>query len=108
MGSGRSPDIGLRIGCFSNTGTIRCKTIEVSSELNYLTPPAIHCDPYRADVDAAGKASWYRWRTVAGATHVDAWADDPNHPELRSGHAEMMAAWDELLEWVEGERVKSR
>lgn len=104
----RSFEIGLRIDGFSNTGTIRCKTIEVASELDYLTPPAVHCDPYRALVEAAGKAALYRSHLVARATHVDAWADDPNFPELRSGHAEMLAAWDELVEWVEGERVKSR
>jgi hypothetical protein len=104
----RSPEIGSRIEGFSNTGEIRCKTVEVGSELDYLTPPALHCDRYRALVERAGKAALYRSRVVAGATHVDAWADDPNFPELRSGHAEMMGAWDELVEWVDGEQVKSR
>jgi hypothetical protein len=103
----RSRVIGRRIDGFANTGAIRCKTSEVASEFDYLTPPAIHCDPYRALVEAAGKAALYRSRIVSGATHVDAWADDPNFPELRSGHSEMMAAWDDLVEWVEGERVKS-
>lgn len=105
---GRAPEIGDRIAGFANTGSIRCKMMEVASELDYLTPPAVHCVPYRALVEAAGKLPLYRSRIVAGATHVDAWADDPNYPELRSGHAEMMAAWDELVEWVEGEQVKSR
>ncbi len=97
----RSSEIDRRIGGFANTGTIRCKTIEVASELDYLTPPSVHCEPYRALVEAAGKTALYRLCIVAGATHVDAWADDANFPELRSGHAEMMAAWGQLVEWVE-------
>ncbi|HZY99298.1 MAG TPA: hypothetical protein VFE36_06970 [Candidatus Baltobacteraceae bacterium] len=104
----RSAEIVRRIEGFANTGAIRCKTMEVASEFDYLTPPAIHCEPYRAMVEAAGKASSYRSRIVAGATHVDSWADDPNYPELRSGHAEMLAAWEELVHWVEGGPVKSR
>ena len=98
----RSAEIARRIEGFANTGTIRCKTMEVASELDYLTPPSIHVEPYRALVAAAGRTALYRSRIVAGATHVDSWADDPKFPELRSGHAEMMIAWDELVAWVEG------
>jgi hypothetical protein len=103
----RSNDIGLRIDAFANTGTIRCKIIELASELDYLTPASVHCDPYRALVEAGGKRSWYRSRTVARATHVDSWADDPQYPFLRSGHYQMLAAWNELVEWVEGKTAKS-
>ena len=43
----------------------------------------------------------YRGRTIAGATHVDAWAPDPEYPSLRPGLPEVLAAWNDLVAWVE-------
>jgi hypothetical protein len=99
-------EIGRRIDCFANTGTIRCKTIELGSELDHLTPPDVHLKEFQKLVVPAGKAALYRSRTIARATHVDSWADDPQFPQLRSGYAEVMSAWDELVAWVEGGPVK--
>jgi hypothetical protein len=106
--SDRSPAIARRIERFENTGAIRCKLIELASEFDHLTPPRLHFDPYRAMVEQSGKSAGYRGRTIAGAQHVDSWADDPLYPQMRPGLPDVLDAWDELVTWVEGGRVQSR
>jgi hypothetical protein len=98
---GPSPAIGRRIDAIANTGRIRCKTIDLCSEYDQLVPPAIHFEPYGRMVEAAGQSASYRGRTIAGAPHVDSWALDPEYPVLRPGRDEVLAAWDELVAWVE-------
>jgi hypothetical protein len=100
--SRRSPEIARRIERFANTGRIGCRLVEVASEFDYLIPPKVHFDPYRRLVEAAGRADLYRGKLIAGAQHVDSWSDDPEYPQMRSGHPEALAAWDELVAWVEG------
>jgi hypothetical protein len=98
----RDPRIAERVAAFSNTGRIRCKTIELASEYDHLIAPLMHLAPYAALVAGAGAASSYRLRLLAAAQHVDAWADDPAYPQMRPAHARVMVAFDELVRWVEG------
>jgi hypothetical protein len=97
-----SPAIAQRVAQFANTGALRCKLIDLASEFDHLIPPKIHHDPYARLVAAAGKNASYRARVIANAQHVDSWSEDPQYPTMRPGHPEVLAAWDELVAWVEG------
>lgn len=106
--SDRSPLIAERIRAFGNTGAINAKLIDVASEFDHLIPPRIHFEPYRAMVEAAGRADRYRGLLVPGAQHVDSWSEDPEYPGMRPGQPSVLQAWDDLVAWVEGAAVKSR
>jgi hypothetical protein len=97
----RSPRIAERIAGFANTGAIRCKLIDLASGFDHLIPPAEHFVPYGVLVRAAGQAARYRTEILADAQHVDAWSEDPEYPHLRPGWPRVMAAFDELVRWVE-------
>ncbi|HTW84326.1 MAG TPA: hypothetical protein VMD91_09685 [Candidatus Sulfotelmatobacter sp.] len=97
----RDPRIAARIAGFANTGAIRCKLIDLASELDHLIPPAEHFAPYAALVRGAGRAERYRGRLLPDAQHVDAWSEDPDYPRLRPGWPQVMEAFDELVRWVE-------
>lgn len=104
--SARSPEIRRRIEGIANTGTIRCKTVDVASQYDHLIPPRIHFEPYRRLVEGAGCGALYRHVLLDNAQHVDAWSEDPEYPHMRPGQPAMLRAWDELVTWVEGEGVK--
>jgi|SRR5579884_995702 len=97
----RSPVIAERVARYANTGRINCKLIEVAAEYDHLLPPAVNFEPYRRMVERAGRGDVYRGRVAPRAQHVDAWSDDPDYPETRSSYGDLMAAWDELVSWVE-------
>jgi hypothetical protein len=98
----RAPEILDRIGAYAHTGNIQGKLIDLASQYDHLIPPQMHFEPYGRLVAAAGKSASYRGRVIAGAQHVDAWSEDPNYPTLRTGHPDVLEAFDELVEWVEG------
>jgi hypothetical protein len=96
----RSPLIAERVARFSNTGHIRSKLIEVASEYDHLITPSRHHEPYKALVAHAGKSSLYRSSVLANAQHVAAWSEDVEYPRMRVGHADVMAAFDDLVRWT--------
>ncbi len=98
----RSPAILERIDAYAHTGTIRAKMIDIASEYDHLLPPKMHFYPYRAMVERAGCEALYRSELIPNAQHVDAWSEDPNYPQMRPGHPRVLAAFDELVRWVEG------
>jgi len=98
----RSPLIPMRIAAYAHTGNIRSKLIDLASEYDHLLPPRMHFYPYGEMVKAAGKASFYRSELIPNAQHVDAWSQDPEYPQLRPGHPRVLAAFEELVRWVEG------
>lgn len=98
----RSPLIRTRIAAHAHTGNIQTKLIDLASEYDHLLPPRMHLYPYGEMVSAAGKASNYRSELIANAQHVDAWSESPEYPQLRPGHPRVLAAFDELVRWVEG------
>jgi hypothetical protein len=95
------PRVADRIAGFANTGAIRCKLIDLASEYDHLVPPAEHFVPYGELVREAGCGERYRGELIPGAQHVDAWSEDPDYPTLRPGWPRVMAAFDELVRWVE-------
>ena len=98
----RAPAVADRIAAYAHTGNLRAKLIDLASEFDHLLPPKMHFEPYGRMVRAAGKEHLYRSATIANAQHVDAWSEDSNYPEMRPGHARAIAAFDELVTWVEG------
>lgn len=98
----RSPKIVERIAECANTGNIRSKLIDLASEYDHLLPPKMHFYPYGRMVEAAGKSALYRSELIPRAQHVDAWSEDPEYPTMRLGHPRALAAFDELVKWVEG------
>lgn len=98
----RSPLIARRIAEYAHTGEIRAKLIDLASEYDHLLPPKTHFFPYGAMVARAGRSELYRSDLIPNAQHVDAWSEDPNYPQLRPGHPRVLAAFDELVAWVEG------
>jgi hypothetical protein len=98
----RSPAIRERIAAYAHTGALRAKLIDLASEYDHLVTPAVHFHPYRRLVAAAGKAALYRSDTIPNAQHVDAWSEDPDFPQMKPGYPRAIAAFDELVEWVEG------
>ena len=98
----RSPLIAARIASYSHTGDIQTKLIDIASEYDHLLPPKTHFHPYAQMVKAAGKGTIYRCELLPNAQHVDAWSEDPEYPQLRPGHPRVLAAFDELVKWVEG------
>jgi hypothetical protein len=97
-----TPAVRERIAGFANTGNIRCKLIDLASEFDHLIPPKLHFAPYGDLVDAAGKRGHYRAEMIARAQHVDPWSEDPNYPSMQLGYPSVMAAFDELITWIEG------
>jgi hypothetical protein len=98
----RSPEILERIGAYAHTGAIRAKMIDMASEYDHLLPPKMHFYPYREMVERAGRAELYRSELIPNAQHVDSWSEDPNYPQMRPAHPRVLAAFDELVRWVEG------
>ena len=98
----RSKVILERIGAYAHTGTIRAKMIDIASEYDHLLPPKMHFYPYGELVEAAGCAAMYRSELIPNAQHVDSWSEDPNYPQMHPAHPRVMAAFDELVRWVEG------
>jgi hypothetical protein len=98
----RSPAILERVGAYAHTGAIRAKMIDIASEYDHLLPPKMHFYPYREMVERAGRAVMYRSELIPNAQHVDSWSEDPNYPGMRPAHARVLAAFDELVRWVEG------
>jgi hypothetical protein len=98
----RTPVISERIRRFANTGKIRCKLIDLASEYDHLIPPERNFEPYKQLVTAAGKNALYRGHMIENAQHVEPWSEDPEYPTMRLGHPNVLAAWDELVRWVEG------
>jgi len=96
-----TPTVRERIAGFANTGNIRCKLIDLASEYDHLTPPKVHFAPYGDLVDAAGKSDLYRAEMIVRAQHVDPWSEDPTFPSMELGYPRVMAAFDELVTWVE-------
>ena len=90
-----------RIAGFANTGNIRCKLIDLASEYDHLIPPKLHFEPYSNLIDAAGKRDIYRAEMIPRAQHVDPWSEDPNYPQMQLGYPRVIAAFDELVTWVE-------
>jgi hypothetical protein len=78
--------------------------IDLASEYDHLIPPKLHFTPYGALVDAAGRRDLYRAELIPRAQHVDPWSEDPNYPQMQLGYPRVMAAFDELVTWVEGMR----
>ncbi|MDE2573370.1 MAG: hypothetical protein KGM44_12725 [bacterium] len=97
----RSPLVAARVGGFANTGRIRTKLIEVAATHDYLIPPAMHLEPYRAMVAAAGLGWSYRCLLIDHAQHVDRWSDDPDFPQMRVAHPRVLALFRALVDWVE-------
>lgn len=93
----RSARIAQRVAAFANTGCIRCPLVELASEYDHLIPPAMHFEPYRRMVEAAGKGELYRGEMIARAQHVDRWCDDPEYPTMALGYPRVLAALDELF-----------
>jgi hypothetical protein len=98
----RSPKILQRIGSYAHTGAIRAKMIDLAAEYDHLLPPSTHFYPYAKMVEAAGRGSMYRAELIPNAQHVDSWSEDPNYPQMRPAHPRVLAAFDELVKWVEG------
>ena len=98
----RSPKILERIGGYAHTGAIRAKMIDIASEYDHLLPPKMHFYPYAELVAQAGRAAMYRSELIPNAQHVDSWSEDPNFPKMRPAHPRVLAAFDELVRWVEG------
>lgn len=90
-----------RIAGFANTGQIRCKLFDLASEYDHLIPPKLHFAAYADLIDAAGKRELYRGELIPSAQHVDPWSEDPNYPHMRLGYPRVMAAFDELVRWIE-------
>lgn len=98
----RSPIIAQRVAGFANTGRIRCKLIDIASEYDHLVTPRFNFEPYGRMVAAAGKSALYRAEMLPGAQHLDTWSEDSEYPQMRTGYRRVMAAFDELVQWVEG------
>jgi hypothetical protein len=98
----RAPQIAQRIAAYPHTGAIRSKMIDLASAYDHLLPPRMHFYPYSEMVAAAGKSALYRSELIENAQHVDAWSEDANYPHLGPGHPRVLAAFDELVHWVEG------
>lgn len=98
----RKPQILERIGAYAHYGNIRSKMIDLASQYDHFITPQMHWEPYGKLVAAAGKTASYRARLIENAQHVDAWSEDANYPQLRPGHPDVLAAFDELVTWVEG------
>lgn len=98
----RSPRIAERVAAFSNTGRIRCPLVDVASAYDHLIPPREHFLEYARLVANAGQGDLYRARILPNAQHVDSWSEDPEYPQLQPGYPQVMAAFDELIRWVEG------
>lgn len=98
----RSPLIAERIGAYAHTGALRAPLIDLASEYDHLIAPAMHFHPYGQLVAAAGKSDLYRGEMIPNAQHVDAWSDEPDFPTMRPGYPRVLAAFDELVRWVEG------
>lgn len=98
----RSPAIATRVGEIAHTGRIRAKLIDLASASDHLIAPAMHFEPYARLIESAGATGRYRARVIPDAQHVDAWSEDPDYPQMRPGHAHALAAFDELVRWVEG------
>ena len=98
----RAPQIAQRIAAYAHTGQIQAKMIDLASEYDHLIPPQMHFYPYGSMVAASGKTAQYRSELIENAQHVDAWSEDANYPHLRPGHPRALAAFDELVKWVEG------
>lgn len=98
----RRPQILERIGAYAHSGKIRAKMIDLASQYDHFITPQMHWEPYGKLVAGAGKSESYRARLIENAQHVDAWSEDPNFPQLRPGHPDVLAAFDELVTWVEG------
>lgn len=98
----RKPQILERIGAYAHSGNVRGKMIDLASQYDHFITPQMHWEPYGKLVAAAGKSQSYRARLIENAQHVDAWSEDPNFPQLRPGHPDVLAAFDELVTWVEG------
>jgi hypothetical protein len=97
----RSPKILDRISTFANTGAIRAKMIDLAAEYDHLLPPSTHFHPYVKMVEAAGSAALYRSEMLPNAQHVDSWSEDPDYPQMHPAHPRVLAAFDELVHWVE-------
>jgi hypothetical protein len=98
----RSPIIAERVRGFANTGKIRSKLIDLASEYDHLVPPGRNFEPYAQLVAASGNAALYRGQLIPNAQHVEPWSEDPEYPTTRLGYPSVLAAWDELVRWVEG------
>lgn len=98
----RSPQIAQRIATFANTGAIRCKLIEIAAEYDHLVPPALNDRPYRDLIASAGAQQFHRSSVVPFAQHVDSWSESPDYPQMRPAYRNVWAAFDELVDWVEG------
>ena len=98
----RSPIIAERVRGFANTGKIRCKLIDLASEYDHLVPPHLNFAPYAQLVAASGNSARYRGKMIANAQHVEPWSEDPDYPMMRPGHPNVLRAWEELVQWVEG------
>ena len=98
----RVRQIGERIAAYAHTGALRAPLIDLASEFDHLVPPAMHFVPYGRLVAAAGKSNLYRSELMPGTQHVDRWSDDPDFPTLQPGYPRVLAAFDELVRWVEG------
>jgi hypothetical protein len=66
-----------------------------------LIPPKLHFAPYGGLIATAGKSALYRSELIPNAQHVDPWSEDPNYPNMRLGYPRVMAAFDELVKWIE-------
>ena len=99
---GRNLRIQGRIATYAHTGNISAKMIDLAAEFDHLVPPKMHFYPYADMVSHAGKADMYRAELLEGAQHVESWSEDPNYPSLRPGYPRVLAAFDELVKWVEG------
>jgi|GEM_PF-7047701 len=60
---------------FSRDCAADAKLIDLASSHDYLTPPAMHFEPYRRLVERAGASARYRGAIIDGAQHVDALAE---------------------------------
>jgi hypothetical protein len=98
----RSPRIRERVAAYAHRGDLQTKLIDLASEYDHLLPPGMHFHPYGKLVAAAGKSRFYRGEIIPNAQHVDAWSEDPNYPQMRPGLPRVLAAFDELVKWVEG------
>ena len=98
----RAPSVEERIAAYAHTGNLRAKLIDLASEFDHFISPQMHFEPYGRMVSAAGKDHLYRSGIIANAQHVDPWSEDSEYPRMRPGHARALAAFDELVTWVEG------
>ena len=90
------------IADYAHNGALRAPLIDLASEFDHLVPPSMHFVPYGQLVAAAGKSNLYRSELMPGTQHVDRWSDDPDFPTLHPGYPRVLAAFDELVKWVEG------